>query len=277
MSSVVNNVIGYGTGAVAAAAGIVATNLENITGDNIYKKAVAKWLDMSLQVPALAWGAILGTATVSGGSKLGKNYITSNSTAWIGSMISSTVSSSEVLSKAIPGMNYVYKVLADPNIGGIPIGTASIATERTVDVSQSLVLQQSMGTKEYYTDNATPHLKEWTIEGYLTPMLGLDSFMFIKPSLMLQKKFLDVAATSRRPVWFKDNEMVFHQVQITSLQMTQEPSATNAVKITVGLKEYKPYVVGSYWTTVKKFNKLASSSGTTSSGITTDTIIASGI
>mgnify|MGYP000994290290 CR=1 FL=1 len=253
-----NEVLGTTTGAATSALTIAGENAA-LYDSSAFNKAVASWLDIGIQYPIVAWSSMLGIGLLSGSKKLGSNIV-SAATTWVGSWITSTLNSNEVTSAAASTMNTIYKTLADPNVGGIPISSDSVVTDRTVEVSQSLLLSQSSATKSYHIDNATPRLKDWEVSGYLTPIFNLDNFMFIKPSLILQMQFLDAVAVSRRPVWFKDNNMLFHQVQITSLHMEQNPTATNAVKITIGLKEYKPYTINNDISDMISFTKTGATS-----------------
>lgn len=132
-----------------------------------------------------------------------------------------------------------------PNLAGIPISSASITTNREVEVSESMVIVQSSYTKQYWTDNAVPRLKEWSVEGYLTSVSPLDNGCLIKPSLVWQAYYLDVCAKSRRPVLFKTNHGEFVKVQITNLHTEEVADYNNAIKISVSLKEYNPYFVDS--------------------------------
>lgn len=135
------------------------------------------------------------------------------------------------------------KVLAEPNIAGVPISTERIETGREIEVSESMVIVQEAAQKKYWTDNAVPRLKEWTITGYLTSSSALDIGCIIKPSLSWQIYYLDVCAKSRRPVLFKTNRGEFVKVQITNLRTDEEASYNNAIKIYISLKEYNPYTV----------------------------------
>lgn len=138
------------------------------------------------------------------------------------------------------------KALAVPNIEGIPISTANINTVREVDVGEHPMIVQSSKQKQYWTDNAVPKLKQWTIEGYITTQMNvMDSLFLIKPSLQLQIDFLDTCSISRRPVLFKDNRGTFRFVQIMNLQTTEEADYNNAIKVTISLKEYKPFEIAS--------------------------------
>lgn len=138
----------------------------------------------------------------------------------------------------------VMRGISDPNIEGIPIRTAKISVQRQVDVSEQATIVQSKSTKEYNVDNAVPRLRRWQMEGYVALVQpAMDYFFTIKPSLLLQVAFLDACAASRVPVWFKDNNNAFHHVLITSFQAQQVPETTNAVQVSIGLVEYKPYKV----------------------------------
>ena len=117
------------------------------------------------------------------------------------------------------------------------------------------MIVQSTSSKEYWTDNAVPKLKEWHIEGYITTSLSLDSQYLIKPSLKMQMNFLDICAASRRPVLFKDNRGEFMFVQITNLQTEEEATYNNAIKVSISLKEYKPYKVKNMASAIDVANK----------------------
>lgn len=135
------------------------------------------------------------------------------------------------------------KTLMLPNIEGVPISSSTVNTSREVDVGEQPMIVQSTSKKQYWTDNAVPKLKEWTIDGYITSSLALDNLYLVKPSLKMQMNFLDTCAASRRPVLFKDNRGEFIFVNIMNLQTTEEASYNNAIKVTISLKEYKPFKV----------------------------------
>lgn len=134
------------------------------------------------------------------------------------------------------------QALVQPNIAGVPISAKSVTTSREVDISESMVISQSSGSKLYMTDNAVPRLKEWEISGYLTSSSILDAGFLIKPSLVWQLYYLDVCAKSRRPVMFKTNKGEFVKVQITNLNTSEDASYNNCVEVSITLKEYNPYV-----------------------------------
>lgn len=135
------------------------------------------------------------------------------------------------------------QALMQPNIAGIPISSPKIETNREVEVSEAMVIVQSKALKQYWTDNAVPRLKEWTVDGYLTSISPLDTGHLIKPSIQWQVFYLDVCARSRRPVIFKTNRGEFVKVQITSLHTTEEASYNNGVQVSLTLKEYNPYYI----------------------------------
>lgn len=136
------------------------------------------------------------------------------------------------------------KILAEPNLGGIPITITNISTERQVEVSESQVIIQSSSSRQYWADNAVPKLKVWELEGYLTSSdTTLDRGFVIKPTLTYQAYYLDMVASSRRPVLFKTSRGEFVKVQITNLRFDEESTYNNAIKISCSLKEYKPYTI----------------------------------
>lgn len=134
--------------------------------------------------------------------------------------------------------------LAEPNIAGIPISAPEITQEREVDVSEQMVIVQSLSMKKYWTDNAVPHPKQWRVTGYLTSLTDiLDRGVTVKPSLTLQQSYLDTIAASRRPVLFKTSRGEFSTVHIMSLQFHEEASYNNAIHIECSLREFVPYEV----------------------------------
>lgn len=137
----------------------------------------------------------------------------------------------------------IERALAEPNVAGIPISAAKVESNRDIEVSESMVIVQSTKSRKYWTDNAVPRLKEWSIDGYLTVTSTLDAGCLIKPSLQWQAYYLDVCAKSRRPVLFKTNRGEFVKVQITNLHTMEEASYNNAIQITMTLKEYNPYTI----------------------------------
>ena len=148
------------------------------------------------------------------------------------------------IGKGSPYLQEVWeKTLALPNIEGVPISTSVFNTSREIEVGEQVMIVQSTSQKRYWTDNAVPKLKEWTLEGYITTSLSLDSMYLIRPSLKMQMNFLDTCAASRRPVLFKDNRGEFMFVQITNLQTTEDATYNNAIKVNISLKEYKPFTV----------------------------------
>lgn len=137
----------------------------------------------------------------------------------------------------------VNQAMVEPNIAGIPISSPKIETNKDVEVSEQQVILQDYATKQYWTDNAVPRLKEWTVTGYLTSFSPVDSGLIIKPSLTWQIHYLELCADSRRPVLFKTNRNEFVKVQITNLHTIEEASYNNAIEVSISLKEYNPFTV----------------------------------
>jgi hypothetical protein len=161
-----------------------------------------------------------------------------------------------ISSHAVTGT--LLQATVEPNIAGIPISSASIETNREIEISESQVIVQSTSQKKYLTDNAVPRLKEWTISGYLTSLSPIDQGTLIKPSLQWQAFYLDICASSRRPVTFKTNRGEFVKVQITNLHTSEEASYNNAIKVEISLKEFNPYFVSSNMSEAKIAIKVGS-------------------
>ena len=229
-------------------------------------KGIAAWLETTMTAPMAHWGVIMASTT--GLASMG---------ASIGIPISAAVSALSHMGAVSGALGTASKLLmpdlVNPNIEGIPISSSSVRTSRECEISESMVIVQSGARKEYRTDNAVPRLMEWQIEGYITslsdinrnynkPSLatmdtgsstgnavmgnmfgGPDKGLPIKPTLVLQKQYLDACQCSRRPVWFKTNDCQFKLVQITSFTAEQTAENCNTVHVTMSLKEFNPYII----------------------------------
>lgn len=219
--------------------------------DEVYYKTVDKYLSTGIEYPELHWAEMLAVGAVVGGQKVGQNTLVK---AINGNKdLLAVAMTTDISPKVARVMNDVAQTLADPNIEGIPIRTSKLGSSRDVEVGECLVIVQSANNKEYTTDNAAPKLREWQLEGVLTPLSGGDHRLLIKPSLLNQIKYLDAIELSRRPVWFKDNMCLFHQVNVTRFQHEWTPDATNGVRVSISLKEYKPLELD---TQIKTFSVL---------------------
>lgn len=224
--------------------------------EDVYYKLVDKYLATGIEYPELHWAAIIDVGNAVGNQKTGHSI--SAKSLYGGIDLLSVAITSAISPKVARTMNDVASTLADPNIEGIPIRTSKLGSEREVEVGECLVIVQSANKKEYTTDNAAPKLREWQIEGVLTPISRGDSRLLIKPSLLNQIKYLDAIELSRRPVWFKDNMCLFHQVHITRFHHDWDPDATNGVRVSISLKEYKPLELD---TQIKTFSVLTKREG----------------
>lgn len=224
--------------------------------EDVYYKLVDKYLATGVEYPELHWAAIIDVGNAVGNQKTGHSI--SAKSLYGGVDLLSVAIASEISPKVARTMNDIAATLADPNIEGIPIRTSKLGSEREVEVGECLVIVQSANKKEYTTDNAAPKLREWQIEGVLTSISGGDHRLLIKPSLLNQIKYLDAVELSRRPVWFKDNMCLFHQVHITRFHHDWDPDATNGVRVSISLKEYKPLELD---TQIKTFSVLTKREG----------------
>lgn len=199
-----------------------------------------KWLDTVTTLPFMHKTVMFGTSLLAS-TKAVRGTLSLIANSVVGSDFFSTAKTG--LLKATDLLNKLNQLLMSPNIEGIPINATSVKVSREVDISESLVIVQDTYGKDYKTDNAVPHLREWNLEGYLTSISNLDNMLLIKPTLMLQMKYLDACAASRKPVWFKTDNNEFFKVQITRLYFERVAESTNAVHVLVSLKEFKPYIV----------------------------------
>lgn len=228
-------------------------------GTGLYK-GIAAWLETTVSAPMAHWGVIMASSTglASEGASLGIPVSAAISALSHGP-------ASEVIGTL---SDYLIPDLVNPNIEGIPISSPRIRSSRESDISESQVICQKSATKEYRTDNTVPRLMEWSIEGYITSLSdinrnyrkagkglkdinggtgmffgGPDKGLPIKPTLVLQKQYLDACQCSRRPVWFKTNDCQFKLVQISSCSFEQEASNGNTVQVSMTLKEFNPYII----------------------------------
>ena len=208
--------------------------------NNEISEGFDKWLDTVTTLPFMHKTVMFGTSLLAS-TKAVRGTMSLIANSVVGSDFFSTAKTG--LSKAADLLNKLNQLLMSPNIEGIPINATSVKVSREVDISESLVIVQDTYGKDYKTDNAVPHLREWNLEGYLTSISNLDNMLLIKPTLMLQMKYLDACAASRKPVWFKTDNNEFFKVQITRLYFERVAQSTNAVHVLVNLKEFKPYIV----------------------------------
>lgn len=232
--------------------------------DEAGKSLAEKWLNTVQTAPALHWANItlgaglMGTNRVTGvrrfvkSSPLGKGNTNAIFTMGIGGIVASIVgsvtgdpTSITVMKRAANIINAVADELKDPNIEGIPIHAEAESTSRDVEVNKQIVITQSSAQKDVIVDNAVPQLRTWSIRGYLVaPPEGLDPYLIIKPSLIIQRKLLDWYASSRKPVWFKTHDNEFHKVLITHVDTAYDTRALNALLVNVSLTEFKVMEVG---------------------------------
>ena len=227
-------------GAVAAAAGVVAQQAL----DQAQQLLVDKWLqDTTTTIGAATHIASMLAQEVACISltPLAGNFQYRTDAEW------NAISYAQQLHlppEAAEFMNKSFGVFQQPNIEGITIFTENEVTHRTMDVSeQPLVVQQTEAATTYATDNAVPHPREWTLKGYIASALPTDNYLVLKPSLILQRQYLDNCMKSRRPVWFKTYDNTFSLVLITDMQTEWNTKGTNNLFINISLKEFVPITI----------------------------------
>ena len=138
----------------------------------------------------------------------------------------------ENIAEAIKALNTM------PVVNYIPIQSSEISCTCNVNVSAILLTSQLDKQKQYITDNAAPQPRTWRITGYIKALNpAIESALITKPTLILQKKCLDLAYKSRMPVPFKDEAGNTFSVFVKELTMTYDSRATNAYAVTMTLQE----------------------------------------
>lgn len=126
-----------------------------------------------------------------------------------------------------------------PFVGIIPIKTDQYKMTRQVEVPESMAVTQNAQGKQFVTDSAAPRPRQWKIHGHITSLIPyLETGVVIKPTLILQKAYLDGLAESRKPCVFKTTDGEFVNVLIQSLEIDESPRFQNAFEININVKEF---------------------------------------
>lgn len=196
--------------------------------DDGINEAVQHWVSTSQQIPSVHWGVMLG----------------SNLTSYVLGRMGGLPIWNPIPQAALTVTETIYKSTSAPNVAGIPVYADKQRKRAEADVSTTPVIQQSISARVYVTDSATPKPKEFTLEGYImSQVLSVDAGLSIKPTIVAQLKYIDAVIESRRPVWYKDIFNRFSLVLITACEEEHDPKVQNAVKVTINMQEYVPYVV----------------------------------
>lgn len=208
--------------------------------------AVDLWLSTVQTLPALHWaniargGYLLGTNAVTNmhrgaGHKIAAIFLTFGM-----SELLSNIGGSSAFKAAAEIANAITDELKDPNIEGIPIHAVKETGSRDIDIQSHMVIAQMSAMKEYIIDNAVPQPKQWQINGYITAIpSGIDPYLVIKPSMIIQDQLLDMYAKSRKPVWFKTHDNRFHLVLIKHYDSAYDPQYLNGMAVNITLTEFK--------------------------------------
>lgn len=231
---------GITVAATIAAGTLQAGVLAQQALDSAEQLLVDKWLKDS----TTTLGAVKHIA-----SMLAQEITASNSAALAGTpatlnSVKKAINTFAVNPAVAEFMNKTFDMFRQPNIEGITIFTQQEITTRQMDVSEHpLVVQSQLGSTIYATDNAVPHPREWQLKGHITSILPTDHYFVLKPSLMLQRQYLDNCMKSRRPVWFKTYDNLFVPVLISNFQSEWESRSMNSLSVDITLKEFVPITV----------------------------------
>lgn len=123
-------------------------------------------------------------------------------------------------------------------LNGIPILTESVKLVHSVDIPSTMVIDETTRNKNFVTDNTAPRPRVWTVSGYLTSLApSIESYMIIKPTILLQRKILELAINSRDKVKIKLNTGEIIDVYIQQLSIEDNAKAMNASIINVTVSE----------------------------------------
>lgn len=123
-------------------------------------------------------------------------------------------------------------------LNGIPILTESVKLVHSVDIPSTMVIDETTRNKNFVTDNTAPRPRVWTVSGYLTSLApSIESYMMIKPTILLQRKILELAINSRDKVKIKLNTGEIIDVYIQQLSIEDNAKAMNASIINVTVSE----------------------------------------
>lgn len=196
---------------------------------NMVDAGVQAWLSTTLTVPIAHKGVVTAGALASFYASMGQPYIRGDANGLMYNMNAM--------------MDNAARMLQQPNIEGITIHATSTAVNRDVEVASSPIIQQSISTRAFVTDSATPMPRTFSVQGYLTSMMpSIDAAHTIKPSIIAQAKYLDSCAMSRCPVWYKDDYNRFFLVIITNFKETHDPNVTSALQVSIDMQEYIPFI-----------------------------------
>jgi hypothetical protein len=155
-------------------------------------------------------------------------------------------------------INAVLNFTSMPNLEGIVIQSSVQRCTRDIDVSEMMLVGSGGSAlgKEYVTDNAAPHPREWTISGHITAFRGTpDIGLNVKPTLSLQLLLLDRYSKLRVPLYFKPYYNLFVKVLVKNFTYEFEPNVMNGVKVDLTLREFVAYEVDSMSATLEAVKK----------------------
>lgn len=239
--------MGIGNQAAGAAIGLIASSLTSDLATDAAFLAVDKWLS-NVTTPVGFISHITEGLTAQGLSVL-QAPLTS-SPGMIGNLTPMLSSKLQLDPETAQYVNRIWELFRQPNIEGIVIFTETENTTRHMDISTSPLVVQSnlldgvVSRTTYVTDNAVPQPRTWQLTGHLSTVLATDHYFVIKPSLILQRAYLDNCMRTRKPVVFKSYNNDFHRVLITDMKTTWDAKTMNTMSIQLSLVEYVPIEVG---------------------------------
>jgi hypothetical protein len=131
-----------------------------------------------------------------------------------------------------------------PMIGIISINADRYEQVGRNDTPESLVIAEMMkegggSPKKYITDNTAPRPRQWRIHGFIDSIIpALENGMFVKPSLQMQKQYLENVRKARSPFSFKTTDNEYVDALIESITFLETPRNQNKIEVDIGVKEF---------------------------------------
>jgi len=153
------------------------------------------------------------------------------------------ISASVLIPSSATALRALKELLTLPMLAGVPIWPDKFTTERSAEISTQLVISQSVGGKEFVTDNVAPMPRVWNFSGYIKGIPFIELTNWFMPSLLAQKTVIDMAYKSRVAIPFRTTDGEVVAVLIKRLRFVEEPDNMNTVRIEADVQEFNVMTV----------------------------------
>jgi hypothetical protein len=153
------------------------------------------------------------------------------------------LSGSSTVSDAVGGLvAEMSRMFTLPMVGIISINADKYEQIGRNETPESLVIAEMPvegSPKKYVTDNTAPRPRQWRIHGFIDSIIpGLENGMIIKPSLQIQKQYLENTRKSRAPFSFKTTDNEYVDCLIENITYTETPRNQNKIEVDIAVKEF---------------------------------------